>query len=322
MSKPVVYITRKIPEALLEPYKEELQFNMWSSEQTPVPEEVLYEEIKQAQAMLCLLTEKINNQFLTYASHLKIIANMAVGFDNIDVVGARKQGIIVTNTPDVLTETTADLTFTLLCTTARRIIEANHTIQEDEWGDWSPFMLAGSDIYAKKIGIIGMGRIGEAVARRAKGFNMDILYHNRRQNVKLEEELDATYLSFHDLLNEADFIVSLVPLTNETADMFNEDTFRQMKSSAIFINVSRGGVVDEDALYHALKNGVIKAAGLDVFKKEPIDSTHPLASLPNAVLLPHIGSATINTRNKMIQLCLDNIHAVLKGNRPITQVNK
>jgi len=183
-------------------------------------------------------------------------------------------------------------------------------------------MLAGSDIYAKKIGIIGMGRIGEAVARRAKGFNMDILYHNRRQNVKLEEELDATYLSFHDLLNEADFIVSLVPLTNETADMFNEDTFRQMKSSAIFINVSRGGVVDENALYHALKNGVIKAAGLDVFKKEPIDSTHPLASLPNAVLLPHIGSATINTRNKMIQLCLDNIHAVLKGNRPITQVNK
>lgn len=320
MGKPIIYITRQIPTQLLEPYKAHFQFEMWEKEDTPVPEAILYEEVKRADGMMCLLTEKIDKAFLEHASHLKVIANMAVGYDNIDVKTANAKEITITNTPDVLTETTADLTFTLLLTTARRIIEASHYIYEDKWDVWSPFMLAGSDVHAKKIGIIGMGRIGEAVGRRAKGFGMEILYHNRSRNERIENELGATYGSFEDVIKEADFVVSLLPLTAGTEDTFNEATFAQMKPSAIFINASRGGVVDEQALYEALKNQVIRAAGLDVFKKEPIDSTHPLATLPNAVLLPHIGSASVQTREKMIQLCLDNISRVFHAEAPLTPV--
>src|SRR5690625_3142651 len=320
MGKPIIYITRQIPRRLLKPYEEKFQFKMWAKEDVPVPKEVLYEEVNSAEGVLCLLTEQIDEAFIKHASHLKVIANMAVGFDNIDVSAAKAQEIIVTNTPDVLTETTADLTFTLLLTTARRIVEASHYISEDQWDVWSPFMLAGSDVHGKKIGIIGMGRIGEAVGRRAKGFGMDIIYHNRSRNQTIEEQLGAIYCSFEEVLQEADFVVSLLPLTAETEDIFNEAAFAQMKPSAIFINVSRGGVVDEDALYQALNNQVIRAAGLDVFKKEPIDSTHPLVSLPNAVLLPHIGSASIQTREKMIQLCLENISRVLHGEAPLTPV--
>lgn len=320
MSKPIIYITRQIPRTLLKPYEEKFQFKMWAKENVPVPKEVLYDEVSSAEGVLCLLTEQIDEAFLKHAAHVKVIANMAVGFDNIDVSAAKAQEIVVTNTPDVLTETTADLTFTLLLTTARRIVEASQYILEDKWDVWSPFMLAGSDVHAKKIGIIGMGRIGEAVGRRAKGFGMDIIYHNRSRNQIIEEQLGAAYCSFEEVLREADFIVSLLPLTAETEDIFNEEAFAQMKSSAIFINASRGGVVDEAALYQALNNQVIRAAGLDVFKKEPIDSTHPLASLSNAVLLPHIGSASIQTREKMIQLCLENISRVLEGKEPLTPV--
>lgn len=320
MNKPTIYITRKIPTALLAPYKEMFVFKMWEKENVPVPREVLIEEAKQAQGLLCLITETIDADFLRQANHLKVIANMAVGYDNIDVKVARENDIIVTNTPDVLTETTADLTFTLLLTTARRIVEASNTIKNDKWGDWAPFMLAGTDIHHKKIGIIGMGRIGEAVGRRAKGFGMEIIYHNRTRNPQVEEELDAKYGTFQDVVTEADFIVSLIPLTDETADLFNEAAFAQMKSSAIFINASRGGVVDEQALYGALKNGVIQAAGLDVFKEEPIDSTHLLATLPNAILLPHIGSASVQTREAMVQLCLQNINNVFKGEEALTEV--
>lgn len=320
MNKPTIYITRKIPQELLDPYEEILHVKMWDKEEVPIPKEVLIEEIKEADGLLCLITENIDAEVLQHAKHLKVIANMAVGYDNIDVKAANEKGIMVTNTPDVLTETTADLAFTLLLTTARRIIEANQTINHDKWGDWAPFMLAGTDVHHKKIAIVGMGRIGESVGRRAKGFGMEILYHNRSRNEQIEQELGARYGTFEEVISEADFIVSLVPFTEATADIFNEVAFAKMKSHAIFINASRGGVVDEQALYNALKNGVIQAAGLDVFKNEPIDSTHPLASLPNAVLLPHIGSASIQTREKMIQLCLQNISNVFTGKDPLTEV--
>lgn len=320
MKKPIIYITRRIPEKLLEPYKDEFTFSMWHEEDIPVPKEVLYEEVKEADGLLCLLTETIDAEFLEHAAHLSIIANMAVGYDNIDIATAKAKGITITNTPDVLTETTADLTFALLMATARRITEASAYIKEDKWGNWSPFMLAGTDVYSKTIGIVGMGRIGEAVGRRAKGFGMNIIYHNRSRHDEIENRLGATYVSFDTLLAEADFVVSLLPLTDETLDLFNEAAFNQMKPSAIFINASRGGVVDEDALYNALRDKQITAAGLDVFKQEPIQSTHPLASLPNAVLLPHIGSASVKTREKMIQLCLENISRVNKGEAPLSPV--
>ncbi|MEI3605479.1 D-glycerate dehydrogenase [Pseudogracilibacillus sp. SE30717A] len=320
MGKPKIYITRKIPEHLLSPFNDRYEINMWKDEKTPIPEEILFERVKEADGLLCLLTEKIDRKFIEHASHLKIIANMAVGYDNIDVAAAKNKKIIVTNTPDVLTETTADLTFALLMATARRLIEATNTIYHDEWGDWSPFMLAGTDIHHKTIGIVGMGRIGEAVARRAKGFQMNVLYHNRTRNIHAERQLQATYVSFDKLLEESDFVVSLVPLTEETTNLFNQNAFQKMKESGIFINVSRGGVVDEDALTEALKQKTIRAAGLDVFKNEPINSAQPLTKLKNAVLLPHIGSASVTTRENMLTLCLENIDLVFQGKTAKTPV--
>lgn len=320
VTKPLIYITRSIPQQLLEKYKQIIDFRMWTEESIPVPRMILKNEIKKANGLLCLLTEQVDADLLEAATNLKIVANMAVGYDNIDIAAAKKKGIIVTNTPDVLTETTADLTFALLMTTARRIVEANNYIRMNKWEHWSPFLLAGSDIHHKTIGIVGMGRIGEAVARRAKGFKMSILYHNRNRNRNAEKELNATYVSLHTLVKESDFVVSLVPLTSETKQLFNKETFQTMKETAIFINASRGGVVDEKALYDALLQNEIKAAGLDVFSEEPIDSTHPLMQLENVVCLPHIGSASVETRTKMLELCLDNIVAVFSGKKPLTPV--
>lgn len=320
MGKPKLYITRQLPQAFIAPYEEQFTIDMWPKADEPVSQKELYAKATWADAILCLLTDQIDRAFLQHANHLKIIANMAVGYDNIDVDAANELNIIVTNTPDVLTETTADLTFALLMATARRLLTASRAIYENKWGVWSPFQFAGDDIHHKTIGIVGMGRIGAAVARRAKGFQMEILYHNRSRNERLEQELGAVYVSFAELLQRADYVVSMLPLTQETENMFDHDAFQQMKQSAIFINASRGGVVDETALYDALKNGVIKAAGLDVYKNEPIAADHPLTTLDNVVLLPHIGSATYETRAKMLRLCFENIVGVFYGNGPKTPV--
>lgn len=320
MSKPKIYVTRKLPTHILAPFQEKLEISMWKSETTPVPRDVLFDEAKKVDGILCLITEQIDAAFIQANNHLKIIANMAVGYDNIDLKAARKHQITVTNTPDVLTETTADLTFALLMATARRLLEASRYIYEDKWKDWSPFMLAGADIHHQTIGIVGMGRIGQAVARRAKGFNMNILYHNRSRNEEAEQAIGATYVSFDELLEKADFVVSLLPYSEATKHTFNEAAFSKMKDSAIFINVSRGGVVDEDALFKALQNKMIQAAGLDVFDKEPIDSSHPFTTLENVVLLPHIGSASVQTREAMAILSMKNLAAVLYGQGALTEV--
>ncbi|MUK90014.1 D-glycerate dehydrogenase [Ornithinibacillus sp. L9] len=320
--KPKIYITRKLPANLVNQLSSQFDVRMWEKEDVPVPKDVLVEEIKHVDGVISLLTEQIDKEVLDQAHKLQIIANMAVGYDNIDVDYAREIGIIVTNTPDVLTESTADLTFALLMATARRIVEANDYIRNDQWDNWGPYLLAGSDIFGKTIGLVGMGRIGQAVARRAKGFGMSILYHNRNRNLEAEEELQATYTSFEALLANADYIVSLLPLTTETRHKFNKPAFDTMKQSAIFINASRGQVVDEEALFNALHSKQIKAAGLDVFEAEPIRSDHPLVNSPNVVCLPHIGSATIETRTKMIQLCVDNMKDYFFGEGPITPINK
>ncbi|HLR67876.1 MAG TPA: D-glycerate dehydrogenase [Virgibacillus sp.] len=320
MEKPLIYITRKIPQEILAPHEASFTFKMWEEENTPVPREVFLKETKQADGIVCMLTERIDKELLENTHHLKIIANMAVGYDNIDIEVAKKHNIIVTNTPDVLTETTADLTFALLMATARRMTEASDYIREDKWGHWSPFLLAGTDIHHKKLGIVGMGRIGEAVAKRAKGFGMSILYNNRTRKYEKEKELNAVYTEFDNLLSEADFIISLVPLTNRTKHLFNEQAFQKMKKSAIFINVSRGGTMDEKALVNALKSQEITAAGLDVFEDEPIPSDHPLVRLDNAICLPHIGSASIETRKAMLHLCMENVVSFFDGNGPKTPV--
>jgi len=320
MTKPKIYVTRKISEKYLEPYFDDFDFTMWSKESIPVPRETLLAKVSEVDGMISMLSETIDKQLISHAKQLKIVSNLAVGFDNIDIPTMQKNNIVVTNTPDVLTETTADLTFALLLATARRLVEANEFIKNDEWEHWSPFLLAGADIFGQTIGIVGMGRIGQAVARRAKGFNMNILYHNRSRDMEAEREIGATYTSFDELIETADFIVSLVPLTDETKHLFDKESFAKMKSSAIFINVSRGQVVDEKALYEALKNKTIQAAGLDVFAEEPIKSDHPLLELPNAVCLPHIGSASVQTREKMIELCLKNLHGYFYGAGPLTEV--
>lgn len=317
--KRYIYIARKIPEHILSPLKEKYDVHMWEKEEEAVPRSILINESKKANAILSFVTDKIDEEILS-GNNLKIVSNCAVGYDNIDVNTARKREIIVTNTPDVLTETTADLTFALLMTAARRIVEAAQFVKEGRWKSWSHYLLAGSDIYGKTIGIFGMGKIGEAVARRAKGFQMNILYHNRNRKKEAEIELGAVYCSFDELLKQADFIVCLAPLTEETKHMFTKEAFQRMKTTAIFINASRGAIVDEKALYEALIHGQIAAAGLDVFEKEPIEKTHPLLNLPNVVALPHIGSASKETRDKMLKLSIQNIDRVLSGKEPLTQV--
>ncbi|WP_181215961.1 2-hydroxyacid dehydrogenase [Mesobacillus foraminis] len=321
MMKPYIYLTRKLPEEAVKNLQASFQVNMWDRDDVAVPEDILLAEAEKAHALLTVVSDQITGDLLRAGKNLKVVANMAVGFDNIDVEAATKQGIYICNTPDVLTETTADLTFALLTATARRIVEAAEFVKEGNWKSWSPFLLAGQDIYNKTIGICGMGKIGEGVARRAKGFGMEILYHNRTRKPETEQELGARYRSLESLLESSDFVVSLTPLTSETRHLFNQSAFRKMKSSAIFINASRGAVADEEALVHALKTREIAGAGLDVFVEEPISADHPLLKLPNVVALPHIGSASLETRMVMISVCVDNIERVLKGKEPRTIVN-
>jgi glyoxylate reductase len=320
--KPYVYITRKLPEETIVEISQHFEVEMWEYEDLPVPRQVLLAEAKKASALITMLSDKVDEEVLTAGTNLKIVANLAVGFDNIDLRTATKHGIVVSNTPDVLTETTADLTFALLMATARRIVEAAEYVKAGKWESWSPYLLAGHDIHSKTIGIVGMGKIGEAVARRAKGFGMEILYHNRTRKIEAEKEIGAEYSSFEDLITKADYVVSLAPLTPETRNLFTADVFSKMKKSAIFINAGRGPVMDEQALYEALKNGEIAAAGLDVFEKEPISAEHQLLQLPNVTAIPHIGSASTETRTTMIKLCCSNVKAVLTGDRPKTIVNK
>ncbi|MCH1625537.1 2-hydroxyacid dehydrogenase [Ferdinandcohnia quinoae] len=320
MTKPYVFITRKLSDDVIVALQDVAEVKMWPKEEIAVPREVLLEEAKKAAAIITMLSDKIDAELIDAAPNLKVIANLAVGFDNIDVSYANSKGIIVCNTPEVLTDTTADLTFALLMATSRRVVEAAQFVKDGKWKSWSPLLLAGHDIHHKTIGIVGMGKIGEAVAKRATGFDMDILYHNRSRNLAAEKSLGAKYVSFDELIETADFIVCLTPLTNETRNLFNENSFKKMKKSAIFINVSRGPVADEDALYQALVSGEIAAAGLDVFDKEPIDATHPLLTLTNVIALPHIGSSSTETREIMMALCCDNVIAVLQNGKPKTPV--
>ncbi|MGM0845850.1 MAG: 2-hydroxyacid dehydrogenase [Bacillota bacterium] len=320
--KPYVYVTRKLPEEVLVSLQDQYEVEMWEGEDISVPHELLLEKAQKASGILSMLSDSIDKELFNQAAKLKVVANLAVGFDNIDLKAANEQGIAVCNTPDVLTDTTADLTFGLMMAAARRLVEADRYIREGKWKSWSPLLMAGMDIHHKTVGIIGMGSIGEAFAKRAKGFDMNILYHNRSRKPEAEEALGAQYASLDELLAQSDFVVCLAPLTPETNGLLQREQFRMMKSSAIFINAARGPIVNEEALYEALVNGEIAAAGLDVFEAEPIDKTHPLLSLKNVVALPHIGSSSVETRMEMMKLCVSNIKAVLEGETPKTLVNK
>jgi len=319
-------VTRQIPSEGLELIREYYDVEVWDR-YTPPPREVLLEKIRHVDALVTLLTDRIDREVLDNAPRLRIIAQYAVGYDNIDVDYATQRGVYVTNTPGVLTDATADLTWALLLAAARRIVEADRFVRSGEWWrtgtGWHPLMMLGYQVSGKTIGIIGMGRIGQAVARRAKGFGMRILYYQRhRLPEELERELGAQYVDLETLLRESDFVTIHVPLTKETYHMIGERELRLMKPTAILVNTARGAVVDEQALIRALRERWIAAAALDVFTQEPLPPDHPLTKLDNVVLAPHIGSATYETRSAMARLVAENLIAFYRGEVPPTLVNR
>lgn len=318
--KPIIYITRKLPEEAVAPLKEKFNVRMWKSASITVPREILLEEIANAEALWSVLADDIDRELFDSAPKLKVVSNLAVGFNNIDIEAAKEKGVIVTNTPDVLTETTADLAFALILATARRVTEAERELRKGNWTSWSVMEYTGMDVGGATLGIIGMGRIGEAAARRAKGFDMRVLYHNRSRKPESEKEFGFEYAELDALLKESDFVLIFAPLTPETRNMIGANELAKMKETAILINVARGGIVDEVALYDALKDGTIWAAGLDVFEVEPVPMDHPLLTLPNVTVLPHIGSGSIRTRFGMMEMNVQAITDVLEGRDPENRV--
>jgi glyoxylate reductase len=312
-----ILVTREIPDAGVRLLKD---FEVCVLAERPPTRDELLEAARGASGILSTATEKMDGEVMDAAGEgLRIIANMAVGYDNIDVEAARERDIVVTNTPGVLDETTADVAFMLMLAAARRLGEGERMLRAGRWEWWGPKQLRGLDVWGKKLGILGLGRIGQAVARRGKGFGMEVLYHSRSRKKDAEKELGARYLDLDDLLRESDFVSIHTPLTDETRHLIGERELDLLQETAVLVNTSRGPVVDEAALADALQNGRVFAAGFDVYEEEP--KVHPkLLDLENAVLAPHIGSATVETRDRMAAMAAENLRAVLRGEEPKTPV--
>jgi glyoxylate reductase len=287
-----------------------------------IPRSLLLEKVKDTDGLLVLLTDMIDKKVIVAAGKkLRVISNYAVGYNNIDVVEATKRGIMVTNTPGVLTETTADLAWALLMCIGRRIVEGDKLVRAGKFRGWEPMLLLGTDIHESTLGLIGFGRIGQAMARRAKGFNLKVIYYDREPVPPIiEKELGASYVSFDELLRKSDFISVHVPLTEETFHLIGQEEFSMMKKESYLINTARGPIIDEKALVKALKGGVIRGAALDVFENEPAIEQE-LMNLNNVVIVPHIGSASYRTRTKMAIMAAKNLISALKGERPEFLVN-
>ncbi len=314
-SKPAVFVSRLIPEAGLARLREQCDVTVWPHDRPPTREE-LVEQCSGKDALVCLLTEKIDAEVLSAVPTLKIVANVAVGFDNLDVAAANHAGVVMSNTPGVLDETTADLAFALMMASARRLVEGDRLVRSGRWGGWGIMQLLGHDIHHATLGIVGFGRIGRAVSRRAAGFEMNIVYTDAAPvHPEVEHEFHARFCSMDDLLAAADFVTLHVPLGAETYHLINAHRLRQMKRSAHLINTSRGPVIEEEALVEALRDGIIAGAGLDVYEHEPRVS-QALIELPNVVLLPHVGSASHATRGKMAEVAAENVLAFFSG-RPL-----
>ena len=319
MSKAKVFATRKLPAAAMEHLAEQCQLEVWQ-DFLPPDYETLRRKTSELDGLLCLLTDRIDAALIDASPQLKVISNMAVGYDNIDVPAASERGIPVGNTPGVLTETTADFAFALLMAVARRIPEAQAYIKAGHWKTWHPTVLAGQDIFGATLGIIGFGRIGQAVARRAQGFGMRILVHNDIPEAAISE-MGAEQVSLDELLANSDYVSLHVPLTAKTHHMIGAAELGMMKPTAVLVNTARGTVVDSKALYDALRSGDILAAGLDVTEPEPIPLDDPLLTLDNCVVMPHIASASVATRRKMAEMAVDNLIAGITGQPLPTCVN-
>ena len=318
--RPSILISRSLPAEAVSRARSRVDVD-FNDADAPLPRAELIRRLKGRQGLICLITESVDEELLTACPDLKVAANVAVGFNNIDVAAATRRGVVVTNTPDVLTETTADFAWTLLMATARRVVEADRYVRDGKFKLWEFMLLHGSDVHGKTLGIVGFGRIGRAMARRAQGFGMHVLYQDAvAADAATERELRAVRTDIATLLRESDFVTLHTPLLAETRHLINAQSLRTMKKTAYLINAARGPVVDEAALAQALKEGWIAGAGLDVFEEEP--AVHPgLMGLPNVVLAPHIASASAHTRLEMANLAVDNCLAVLEGKTPPTPVN-
>jgi len=322
MTKPKVFVTRAIAQEALDKIAQSTEMEVWP-EELPPPYEVLLEKARNAEGLVTLLSDRIDATLMDAAPKLKVVSNMAVGYDNISIAEATKRRIVVGYTPGVLTETTADLTFALLMAAARRVVEADNYTRKGQWKTWGPKILLGQDIHNATLGIVGLGRIGAEVAKRGRGFNMKVLYYDEiRLSQEKEKELGVEYIpNLAKLLPRADFVSVHVPLLPQTRHLIGAAEFALMKPTAIFINTSRGPVVDQRALYKALKSGQIFAAAVDVTEVEPIPADDPLLTLGNIIITPHIASASFATRKNMALMVAENLLAGLRGQVPPNCVN-
>lgn len=317
--KKVFVTSNKLPGRVIDGLKHRFDVQIFDKEDLPTKSEII-EGAKDALALISTVSNQIDKEIIGNCPNLIIIANYGVGFENIDVSYATKQGIFVTNTPDVLTETTADLAWALMFAVARRVVEGDKVVREGRFKRWGPNFLLGLDVHGKTLGIYGMGRIGRAVARRSIGFGMEMIYHSRSRNLHAEEETGCIFVNFNNLLKDSDFLVITVPLTDATMGRFGLSEFKTMKNDSIIVNISRGPIVKEDELAEALEKGFIWGAGLDVYEKEP-EVERRLLNMKNVVLLPHVGSASLETRVKMSEVAVANVVSALSGEVPKNLVN-
>ena len=322
---PVVAVTRVLPEAGMAMLADadsagKIALRLWPGELPPTAE-AFFVLLQGCSGVLTLLTERIDRPLLEQLPSLKVVSNFAVGFDNIDITAATEHGVVVCNTPGVLTETTADMTWALLMAGGRRIVEAADYVRADRWKTWGPTLLMGQDVHHATLGIIGFGRIGQEVAKRATGFDMRILVHDLYPNQEAAEAVGARFTNLKVLLEESDFISLNCTLTPETHHLIGAGELALMKRSAVLVNAARGPVVDTDALVDALRRNEIACAALDVTDPEPLPGGHPLFGMPNAIVAPHIASATVATRNKMATMAVTNLLEGVQGRRPPNPVN-
>ena len=319
MARPKVLATRPLFAATKKILEADCQVEYWTGAE-PISRAELLGRVRDKEALICLLTERVNEELLRSAPHLRIVANIAVGFDNIDLPQCTKARVVATNTPGVLDETTADFAWTLLMSVARRLVEGEQLARSGKWKGWDLDQLVGTDVWGKSVGIVGFGRIGRAMARRAAGFQMKVIYHDAmRAPLDVEKGFHAEYRDLNALLAEADFVTVHVPLLSDTRGLFDAARFSRMKPTAFFINTSRGAVVDEAALVHALETGKLAGAALDVYENEPV--IHPGLRRANVVLAPHMASASVETRTKMACMAAENVVVLFKGKRPPNILN-
>ena len=316
-----VYITRPLAEEAISTIRAEAEVVVWPEPERPPGRDALMEQVRGVDGLLCLLTDRIDAEVIGAADKLRVISNYAVGHDNIDVAAASARKILVCNTPGILTETTADLAWALIMAAARRVVQADGYLRAGKWQSWSPQLMLGQDIHGATLGLVGLGRIGQAVARRAKGFGMRLLYYDVVRKSEAEQELGAEFAELPDLLRASDIVSLHAPLTEETHHLIGPAELTLMKPTAIFINSARGPLVHQRALAAALREGRIFAAGLDVYDVEPLTPDDPFLELDNVVLLPHIGSASVATRGRMATTAAENLLAGLRGERPRHLVN-